>query len=548
MDVYVAKSNDGVWGIDGRASEISDQPTGFAELFPGAPGWIAGLYNNIPGVNNYDKTNWTENGNAFLMTNSQKDDNYAGYTELPGLLLENWKDANGDWIKGLRVAMGNSVDDFERVIPEATKDFLSDTSHAASRMGAANNLRLQQSMKQDKKTWQALAKEIAKEERKTGKTLGKDKTNNKRLEGLLSKIQATTGGGFSRTQILQAAYLQQMQDMLAVAQQVMVPIIGHHAQIAAQNLTTNQYTAGGQADTSSSTYATYSVATIIAAMVSQIAMAKAAEATYNQALADGPTEGNEELYSLAQNSKDANDFYKKASQMSYGFNDPVSAIMTEGWGWLDSQNKPFLNQWGIKTGPMDRILENFLATAKMTVYNYDPQVAAEYAKEEVKKGREAGLTTRDLYNTYQKNYMAPEFVGQIQAAYEASNIGEPESGGGSGGSGGGGKDSDNKEKGNKKERVDLVLCNKKEIPKLNVNLFKKPPSFTVLNKNFKLRDIKVNTQDKPKAVLSSIKNAIIDVQKRSDPKIIQDEGGEYDPAGATDGRSVPSGSTNTSTD
>ena len=403
-------------------------------------------------------------------------------------------------------------------------------------------------MKQDKKTWQALAKEIAKEERKTGKTLGKDKTNNKRLEGLLSKIQATTGGGFSRTQILQAAYLQQMQDMLAVAQQVMVPIIGHHAQIAAQNLTTNQYTAGGQADTSSSTYATYSVATIIAAMVSQIAMAKAAEATYNQALADGPTEGNEELYSLAQNSKDANDFYKKASQMSYGFNDPVSAIMTEGWGWLDSQNKPFLNQWGIKTGPMDRILENFLATAKMTVYNYDPQVAAEYAKEEVKKGREAGLTTRDLYNTYQKNYMAPEFVGQIQAAYEASNIGEPESGGGSGGSGGGGKDSDNKEKGNKKERVDLVLCNKKEIPKLNVNLFKKPPSFTVLNKNFKLRDIKVNTQDKPKAVLSSIKNAIIDVQKRSDPKIIQDEGGEYDPAGATDGRSVPSGSTNTSTD
>lgn len=552
MDVYVTKSNDGMWGIDGRASEISDQPTGFAELFPGAPGWIAGLYNNMPGVNNYDKTNWMENGNAFLMTNSQKDDNYAGYTELPGLLLENWKDANGDWIKGLRVAMGNSVDDFERVIPEATKDFLSETSHAASRMGASNNLRLQQSMKQDKKTWQALAKEIAKEERKTGKTLGKDKTNNKRLEGLLSKIQATTGGGFSRTQILQAAYLQQMQDMLAVAQQVMVPIIGHHAEIAAQNLSTNQYTAGGQADTSSSTYATYSVATVIAAMVSQIAMAKAAEATYNQALADGPTEGNKELYDLAQSSKDANDFYKKASQKSYGYDTPFHAIaagefFTPGAGYDNALFKT--GRFGQDTRFMDRILENYLATAKMTVYGYDPKVAAEYAKEEVKKGREAGLTTRDLYNTYQKNYMAPEFIGQIQAAYEASNIGEPESGsGGSGGSGGGGKDSDDKEKGNKKERVDLVLCNKKEIPKLNVNLFKKPPSFTVLNKNFKLRDIKVNTQDKPKAVLSSIKNAIIDVQKRSDPKIIQDEGGEYDPAGATDGRSVPSGSTNTSTD
>ena len=101
---------------------------------------------------------------------------------------------------------------------------------------------------------------------------------------------------------------------------------------------------------------------------------------------------------------------------------------------------------------------------------------------------------------------------------------------------------------NKKSRVDLVLCNKKEIPKLNVNLFKKPPSFTVLNKNFKLRDIKVNTQDKPKAIVSAVKNAIIDTQKRTDPKIIQDEGGEYDPVAATDGNATPTGTTNTSAD
>ena len=122
-------------------------------------------------------------------------------------------------------------------------------------------------------------------------------------------------------------------------------------------------------------------------------------------------------------------------------------------------------------------------------------------------------------------------------------VGDNDSKGSGGGSGSGDKD---KDQGTKKERVDLVLCNKKEIPKLNVNLFKKAPSFTILNKNFKLRDIKVNTQDKPKAVLASIKNAIIDVQKRTDPKIIQDEEAIYDPVGATDGN-TPSGTSDVRT-
>ena len=34
----------------------------------------------------------------------------------------------------------------------------------------------------------------------------------------------------------------------------------------------------------------------------------------------------------------------------------------------------------------------------------------------------------------------------------------------------------------------------------------------------------------------------------TDPKIIQDETAEYDPAGATDGNNVPSGSSSTGTD
>ena len=115
---------------------------------------------------------------------------------------------------------------------------------------------------------------------------------------------------------------------------------------------------------------------------------------------------------------------------------------------------------------------------------------------------------------------------------------------GTGGSGrGGGKDYDNNN--NRQRYVQLAICNKKAIPKLNVNLFKKAPSFTVMNKNFKLRDIKINTADKAKNIESAVKNAIIDVQERSDPKIIQDEEAEYDPVGATDGDNLPTGTTQT---
>ena len=103
-----------------------------------------------------------------------------------------------------------------------------------------------------------------------------------------------------------------------------------------------------------------------------------------------------------------------------------------------------------------------------------------------------------------------------------------------------GKDTDDSDA-NKQRYVQLAICNKKAIPKLNVNLFKKAPTFTVLNKNFKLRDIKINTADKAKNIENSLKNAIIDVQERSDPKIIQDSEGEYDPVGATDGENLPTG-------
>ena len=143
--------------------------------------------------------------------------------------------------------------------------------------------------------------------------------------------------------------------------------------------------------------------------------------------------------------------------------------------------------------------------------------------------------------------------GAVTSAYDQSNIGEygggdTSKGSGTGGGDAGGSNKDNDKSGSKKERVDLVLCNKKEIPKLNVNLFKKPPSFTILNKNFRVRDIKISSQDKPKAIMNAVKNGIIETQKRMDPKIIQDEESVYDPVAASDGTSTtPSGTTKTTT-
>lgn len=113
-----------------------------------------------------------------------------------------------------------------------------------------------------------------------------------------------------------------------------------------------------------------------------------------------------------------------------------------------------------------------------------------------------------------------------------------------------GKDKDkNKDKdssANRKNWVNLAICNKKEIPKLNVNLFKKPPNFTILNRNFKLRDVNVNTADDAKSIQNAVKNSIIEIQNRSNPKIIQDDAAEYDPVNATEGgKDIPTGTRKT---
>lgn len=172
-----------------------------------------------------------------------------------------------------------------------------------------------------------------------------------------------------------------------------------------------------------------------------------------------------------------------------------------------------------------------------------------------KANLESGKITGEDFVQSMMKYGTQNLAENIENAYyeQADQIANTGSAGGAGsgygGDSGGGSDSDSdKDESNKKNYVDLVICNKKTIPKLNVNLFKKEPTFKIQNQNLKLRDIKINTQDKPKAISSAVKNAIIDVQERTNPKIIQDQEAEYNPVEATEGTSgtdVPTGTTQT---
>ena len=201
-----------------------------------------------------------------------------------------------------------------------------------------------------------------------------------------------------------------------------------------------------------------------------------------------------------------------------------------------------------KTDYLDQYAEKKFKTYAATNFMmWNPELSeADAAKraDEWYKGLGDNVKSSAIYDTLRKGARGA-LTNSILAAYDQTL--DEQEGNGSGGGGGSGSGNKNNDSGTRKERVDLVLCNRKTIPKLNVNLFKKPPSFTILNKNFKLRDVRINSEDKPKAIMAAIKNSFIDIQKRTDPKIIQDEDAVYDPAAANDGTNVPSGSAKTNT-
>ena len=565
MGQYVNKANDGWWGVDGWTGGVTDSLGNALDDF--GTQLFEGTRIGTTSFGHADGSKFTDS-NEFLLTASQKDENYQGYTEMAGLMLEDFKDAEGDWKEGLRTMMGSDVETLSNVISDEAKVMLRNIAGkdaegkriagSLSTMSPENNLRLQMSMKNDQKTWKSLAKEIAKQENKTGKKVT-PKNMTKKIEGLIGKLNASMGSNFTDVQIMQAAYLQQLQDMYEVAQNVIVPIINTNMQTAADTLV--QATGIGQTSSSidSSSGGTEGITSVIAGMVAQIAMAQAADATYNSILMQDPTKlktvGEKEAYKLAQESSSGAEFMKKAADASYtggytsiNWDKLWQNITPTGKAGKDSDRDWSEAIYGV--GPnaskkaMNDILTTFGAGLRMTTYGEDSKTAWDKVSKAIADWRAGGSSTQAIYESLSHITQDPQFRKQLENAY--LNSGEEEGDGSGGGNGSGSGDKDN-DSGTRKERVDLVLCNRKTIPKLNVNLFKKPPSFTILNKNFKLRDVKINSEDKPKAIMAAIKNSFIDIQKRTDPKIIQDEDAVYDPAAATDGTNVPSGSAKTNT-
>lgn len=550
MSALVTKMNDGVWGIDGLSSKLSDilgkvQDTNFG--FGEGSGFV-------------------ESG-GFLLTASQKDSNYAGYTEMSGLMLENFKDNGGNLYSGLNTMLGKDTKNVLSTMNPKAIETLQGLANFSSNKGPGSltreqNSRLQQSMKNDKKSWQALGKEIAKVDLKKQKGKTVTASDVRRLEGYIKKLATETG--LDRTRILQGAALQQLQDMYAVAQQSMVPLAEQQANIAAEHLVTGKVTQGNAEGADYGAQSTASIASAISAMVAVIAQAKAGEAYWQQKKLEGDKDALE--------SATADEYLKKGIGVKQSYRSFIDGVLPGASNYIEGFAKGlggsiFGTTEEQRVGKVKELLDSNFYSSKgdakifkgwmMTLETMGEKARnPSWTDEQAQANAERKLSgyfnsdgslkyNEDVISKIVRENYADAITPALIEQYMGSDIGEV--GEGSGGSGGSGGDSGDKDKGNRKERVDLVLCNKKEIPKLNVNLFKKPPTFTVLNKNFKVRDVKINTEDTPKAIMSSIKNAFIDVQKRSDPKIIQDESAEYDPVAATDGNSLPSGTSKPNT-
>lgn len=549
LDRYVRKAEDSWWGLDGWTGWLTDQFGGFSDkITKGGEG-----------------SKFTDD-NEFLLTQSQADENYAGNTEMAGLMMEDFKDAKGNWIKGMRTMMGEDVEDLVHTLPKETSDYLKSLAHFSAGIGqggltSTKNAKLQTSMKNDPKSWQKLAKELAKRDsaKKAGKNIEKQQ---KKIEGITNKINSTVGKGFSNTQILQAAYLQQLQDMYQITQEAIVPTIEQNMRTAMNTLSVAGQVDSNTGTTVSTTDGTYQNASIIAGLVAIIARTKAKEIYFDNAVGGSTEQGHitdvtgdgkgddADVYWINKAREDGMDANKFYAEYSKAYDEAAMSRKNLGgfgglnpiWDW-GSQGL-YKNNDKLQEGALG-YLRLYHSTSKMEGYNYSPEAAAKAAQEFAIQVRDSGVPLMDAIKTAEKNYtLSDTFKQKIIDAYNAADNEEQGSGSGSG-SGSGNKD--NNDTGTRKERVDLVLCNRKTIPKLNVNLFKKPPSFTILNKNFKLRDVKINSEDKPKAIMAAIKNSFIDIQKRTDPKIIQDEDAVYDPAAATDGTNVPSGSAKTNT-
>lgn len=550
---------DANFGMNGYFTRISDDLGGMLDMISGNWGtnlvMDSGEFSNAfenSGIN-VSQGSITDNNNQAVLKGSQSSEDYIYSKENAAIFAADvWEalDLGKEGIEGAKNFFGSDYAHFAEVNRSIfggdsgfgnsyythTIDMLKNNFQNES-----TQHQLQMFLKNNKQDAQKLAKDIRKFEKankgkspisyftnKKGGKVPNDKAlknlsvRDKELVKYLRSLSIKTG--MSAQQLLMAAQLQQMQDLNQIMSEQLQPQVLGLAQNAYQQLAAQQGISGNTNNTSSGAWSTYNAASAIASKLNVLveqALDVEMQQDYinrggtNQAYIDNP-----------QNMK---------KDVIAAFNTPEGQ-RTQDQKWLvDHYGKNYLQSYYLSG--WDTAHPNATPEQREAAMNNYWKNVSQYDSYEKMIG-----ATRKGANAY--------YTQGLLSAYDASNIGEPASSpsGASGGSGGDDSKDKDKNSGTKKERVDLVLCNKKEIPKLNVNLFKKAPQFTILNKNFKLRDIRINTQDKPKAVLASLKNAIIDTQKRMDPKIIQDEEAEYDPVAATEGNSTPSGSTSTTTD
>lgn len=545
------------WGFDSFTADFTDQlgewqEEAWNEILSWGDTGTSAIFHTL------DRRAGFLDNNMPVLTGSQADSDYAGSTEFAGIFAadsfrfdnENAYKYNNDtgkyegdiqerYEKSLQQFFGS---DYDRIISlmGSIDGKISDRSGNnlspqtalythANNMGQMNAQEMgiaQMSLKNDKGEYQKLGKQMFRYEQSHGfkrsaykdgpgllKKKGKLSVQDKNLVTTMKKLLGRTNNQLSEQNILAMGQLQQLQDMYTVANETVAPGIMQTVQGVYANVSMTGNAAGAasgaQSGAVSAANNAAAIATILGAQA-QTAAEKAAFEKYNRA---GGKYGTQEEFVAAVARGELPQYEREILQSLEG----------TSWSLMNGDRNPAHVEQNSKR-----------------LYSKLDKMGGSYQDK-------LDTATWGIVQYAQKATMA---------AYDASNIGEygsgsrgsgGGSGGGSGSGGGGGSDKGSDKNQNVKNRVDLVLCNKKTIPKLNVNLFKKAPNFTVLNKNFKVRDIKINTEDKPKAIMNAVKNGIIDVQRRTDPKIIQDDEAEYDPTAATDGDNLPHGSTQTTT-
>ena len=545
------------WGFDSFTADFTDQlgewqEEAWNEILSWGDTGTDAIFHTL------DRRAGFLDNNMPVLTGSQADSDYAGSTEFAGIFAadsfrfdnENAYKYNNDtgkyegdiqerYEKSLQQFFGS---DYDRIISlmGSIDGKISDRSGNnlspqtalythANNMGQMNAQEMgiaQMSLKNDKGEYQKLGKQMFRYEQSHGfkrsaykdgpgllKKKGKLSVQDKNLVTTMKKLLGRTNNQLSEQNILAMGQLQQLQDMYTVANETVAPGIMQTVQGVYANVSMTGNAAGAasgaQSGAVSAANNAAAIATILGAQA-QTAAEKAAFEKYNRA---GGKYGTQEEFVAAVARGELPQYEREILQSLEG----------TSWSLMNGDRNPAHVEQNSKR-----------------LYSKLDKMGGSYQDK-------LDTATWGIVQYAQKATMA---------AYDASNIGEygsgsrgsgGGSGGGSGSGGGGGSDKGSDKNQNVKNRVDLVLCNKKTIPKLNVNLFKKAPNFTVLNKNFKVRDIKINTEDKPKAIMNAVKNGIIDVQRRTDPKIIQDEEAEYNPTAATDGDNLPHGSTQTTT-